>query len=88
MATTQVKCYGLLVTYDVKELPDAIRKLKNFVPRERKANPDAVLVVGDVNSTVACTLVAAKLRVKTIHYPFEFHLRLPFVTWLPGQSYL
>jgi SAM-dependent methyltransferase len=21
-------------------------------------------------------------------YPFEFHLRLPFVTWLPGQAYL
>jgi len=21
-------------------------------------------------------------------YPFEFHLRLPFVTWLPGQLYL
>lgn len=21
-------------------------------------------------------------------YPFEFHLRLPFVTWLPGQCYL
>jgi len=21
-------------------------------------------------------------------YPFEFHLRLPFITWLPGDSYL
>jgi len=21
-------------------------------------------------------------------YPFEFHLRLPFVTWLPGRTYL
>jgi len=31
-------------------------------------NPDFVLVVGDVNSTVACTLVAAKLNIKTIHY--------------------
>jgi UDP-N-acetylglucosamine 2-epimerase (non-hydrolysing) len=30
--------------------------------------PDAVLVVGDVNSTAACTLVAAKLGIKTIHY--------------------
>jgi UDP-N-acetylglucosamine 2-epimerase (non-hydrolysing) len=30
--------------------------------------PDYVLVVGDVNSTVACTLVAAKLNIKTIHY--------------------
>jgi UDP-N-acetylglucosamine 2-epimerase len=30
--------------------------------------PDAVLVVGDVTSTAACTLVAAKLGIKTIHY--------------------
>lgn len=30
--------------------------------------PDAVLVVGDVNSTVACTLVASKMGIKTIHY--------------------
>ena len=30
--------------------------------------PDYVLVVGDVNSTAACTLVAAKLGIKTIHY--------------------
>lgn len=31
-------------------------------------SPDMVLVVGDVNSTVACTLVASKLNIKTIHY--------------------
>ncbi|MCK4277570.1 MAG: UDP-N-acetylglucosamine 2-epimerase, partial [Desulfurellaceae bacterium] len=30
--------------------------------------PDAVLVVGDVNSTAACVLVASKLNIKTIHY--------------------
>lgn len=30
--------------------------------------PYAVLVVGDVNSTAACTLVAAKLNIMTIHY--------------------
>jgi UDP-N-acetylglucosamine 2-epimerase (non-hydrolysing) len=30
--------------------------------------PDTVLVVGDVNSTAACTLVAAKLHITTIHY--------------------
>lgn len=30
--------------------------------------PDFVLVVGDVNSTAACVLVAAKLNIKTIHY--------------------
>lgn len=30
--------------------------------------PDFVLVVGDVNSTAACTLVASKLGITTIHY--------------------
>jgi UDP-N-acetylglucosamine 2-epimerase (non-hydrolysing) len=30
--------------------------------------PDAVLAVGDVNSTAACTMVASKLRIITIHY--------------------
>ena len=29
--------------------------------------PDAILVVGDVNSTIACALVAAKLGVRVIH---------------------
>lgn len=30
--------------------------------------PDMVMVVGDVNSTAACTLVASKLNVTTAHY--------------------
>ena len=29
--------------------------------------PDLVIVVGDVNSTIACTLTAAKLHIKTAH---------------------
>ena len=33
-----------------------------------REQPDYVLVVGDVNSTAACTLVASKLGIKTIHY--------------------
>ena len=41
--------------------------MKRFEPVVLKHNPDAVLVVGDVNSTVACALVAAKLGIKTIH---------------------
>jgi UDP-N-acetylglucosamine 2-epimerase (non-hydrolysing) len=41
--------------------------MKRFEPVVLKHNPDAVLVVGDVNSTLACALVAAKLGVKTIH---------------------
>ena len=30
-------------------------------------NPDLVIVVGDVNSTIACTLTASKLHIKTAH---------------------
>jgi len=29
--------------------------------------PDLIIVVGDVNSTIACTLTAAKLKIKTAH---------------------
>jgi UDP-N-acetylglucosamine transferase subunit ALG13 len=32
----------ILVAYDTEELPERIRQLKTFVPKERKANPDAV----------------------------------------------
>lgn len=32
----------ILVAYDVEDLPDGIHKLKSFIPRKRKANPDAV----------------------------------------------
>ncbi|MGB3463764.1 MAG: UDP-N-acetylglucosamine 2-epimerase (non-hydrolyzing) [Cyclobacteriaceae bacterium] len=32
-----------------------------------KYNPDYILVVGDVNSTMACSLVAAKRQIKVIH---------------------
>jgi len=32
----------ILAVYDAKDLPNGIRKLKNFVPRERKSNPEAV----------------------------------------------
>ena len=41
--------------------------MKYFEPVLLEYKPDAVLVVGDVNSTVACVLVAAKLGIKTIH---------------------
>jgi len=32
----------LLIVYDVKDLPNGIRKLKDFIPRKRKASPDAI----------------------------------------------
>jgi UDP-N-acetylglucosamine 2-epimerase (non-hydrolysing) len=41
--------------------------IKAFEPVILEHKPDAILVVGDVNSTVACSLVAAKLGVKIIH---------------------
>jgi len=41
--------------------------MKAFEPVAIDHKPDAVLVVGDVNSTLACGLVAVKLGVKLIH---------------------
>ena len=41
--------------------------MKAFEPVCLAERPDAVLVVGDVNSTIACGLVAAKLGIKLIH---------------------
>lgn len=41
--------------------------MKHFEPVVLEHNPGAVLVVGDVNSTIACALVAAKLGIKTVH---------------------
>jgi len=44
------------------------RIMDRFEPVCLEHKPDAVLVVGDVNSTAACVLVAVKLGIKTIHY--------------------
>jgi UDP-N-acetylglucosamine 2-epimerase (non-hydrolysing) len=41
--------------------------MKAFEPIVLAEKPQAVLVVGDVNSTIACGLVAVKLGVKLIH---------------------
>jgi UDP-N-acetylglucosamine 2-epimerase (non-hydrolysing) len=41
--------------------------MKAFEPVVLAEKPDAVLVVGDVNSTIACGLVAVKLGMKLIH---------------------
>lgn len=41
--------------------------MKRFEPVLDKVKPDAVLVVGDVNSTIACSLVAAKKGIAVIH---------------------
>jgi len=41
--------------------------MKAFEPVVLEQKPDVVLVVGDVNSTIACGLVAVKLGVKLVH---------------------
>ena len=41
--------------------------MKRFEKVVLEYTPDAVLVVGDVNSTIACGLVAVKMRVKLFH---------------------
>lgn len=41
--------------------------MKRFEPLCLQHKPGAVLVVGDVNSTVACALVAVKLQIPVIH---------------------
>lgn len=41
--------------------------MKRFEPVLDEYQPDAILVVGDVNSTVACALVAVKKQIRIIH---------------------
>jgi UDP-N-acetylglucosamine 2-epimerase (non-hydrolysing) len=41
--------------------------MKRFEPVMQERKPDAVLVVGDVNSTIACGLVAVKMGARLIH---------------------
>ncbi len=41
--------------------------IRAFEPVALEHKPDAVLVVGDVNSTIACGLVAAKLGIPVVH---------------------
>ena len=41
--------------------------MRRFEPVVEERRPDVVVVVGDVNSTMACALVAAKLNVRVAH---------------------
>ena len=41
--------------------------IRAFEPVALESKPDAVLVVGDVNSTIACGLVASKLGIPVVH---------------------
>ncbi len=48
--------------------------MKRFEPVLLEKSPDILLVVGDVNSTIACTLVASK-----INYPSDHILNRPLL---------
>jgi len=48
--------------------------MRRFEPVLMEEKPDILLVVGDVNSTIACTLVAAK-----IEYPAGHHRKRPLI---------
>lgn len=47
-----------------QQTAEIMRRFESVLARERAS---AVVVVGDVNSTIACALVAAKMRVPVIH---------------------
>jgi UDP-N-acetylglucosamine 2-epimerase (non-hydrolysing) len=47
-----------------RQVADIMVKFEDVCLVER---PDAIIVVGDVNSTMACSIVAAKLGIKIIH---------------------
>ncbi len=58
------------INLDVGSASHAIQTadiMRRFEPVLDRESPDAILVVGDVNSTIACALVAAKKGVKVIH---------------------
>lgn len=47
-----------------RQVADIMVKFEDVCQQEK---PDAIMVVGDVNSTMACSIVAAKLCIKIIH---------------------
>ncbi len=58
------------ISLDVGSASHAVQTaeiMRRFEPVLDAEQPQAVLVVGDVNSTIACALVAAKKGVKVIH---------------------
>jgi UDP-N-acetylglucosamine 2-epimerase (non-hydrolysing) len=57
--------------------------MKRFEPALDEHKPSCVLVVGDVNSTLACTLVAVKKGVPVVHV--EAGLRSP-IRWPIGST--
>ena len=58
------------IDLEIGSATHAVQTAKIMIEFERvciKEKPDLVIVVGDVNSTLACSLVAVKLRIKVAH---------------------
>ena len=56
------------------------RIMQAFEPVLEEQKPDMVLVVGDVNSTIACALTAKKLHIKVLHVEAglrSFDMKMP-----------
>ena len=49
---------------DVSQIAEIMKRFEKICLREK---PDLIIVVGDVNSTLACSLVANKLNIKLAH---------------------
>jgi len=69
------------------------RVMLAFEPVVLEHKPDLVLVVGDVNSTLACTLVCAKIGVRVAHVEAGLRsfdpstmLRTPFGRFTPSKA--
>jgi UDP-N-acetylglucosamine 2-epimerase (non-hydrolysing) len=55
---------GIKDASNVQQIAQVLQKFEPIVLREK---PHAILVVGDVNSTLACSMVAAYHKIKIIH---------------------
>lgn len=62
------------------------RAMTAFEPLADELAPDVVVVVGDVNSTLACALVTAKLGVPLAHVEAQRHGRHPAGQYRPAAD--
>uniref|UniRef100_A0A7S3D8H9 UDP-N-acetylglucosamine 2-epimerase domain-containing protein n=1 Tax=Palpitomonas bilix TaxID=652834 RepID=A0A7S3D8H9_9EUKA len=50
-----------------KQTAAVLERYEAYILEKAEHRPDAVVVLGDVNSTVACALAASKLHIKVVH---------------------